>query len=239
MNVILPPDWFINIDLAIEAVSFITVFIFSILCIKNYRLNKDRKFLYLGSGFLLITIAELIITATKAVLYYSASFIGLGGEIVIPYDVFNFVSIFYTIGFFVYRTLILFGLYTIYKNPKSIFERDSLLVLYFTIIITTFSKDFPHLFHITAFVMLFLIVLKYSIVYSKNKSKGTLILILAFSGLVLSNALFIFARLMSILYVTASIIALVSYITLLALILRILEHGKINGKKKKQNGYNI
>lgn len=239
MNIILPPDWFVNIDLFIEIVSFITVLIFSVLCIKNYRLNKDKKFLYLGGGFGLITAAELIITITKAVLYSNASFIGAGGEILIPYNLFDFISIFSTAGFFAYRALILFGLYTLYKNPKSIFERDSLLILYFTIIIATFSKELPHLFHITAFIMLFLIVMKYLNVYKKNESKGTLILILAFSGLALSSAIFIFARLMSPIYVTASIIALVSYITLLVLIIRILEHGKINGKKKKQNGYNI
>lgn len=239
MNIILPPEWFINIDLFIEGISFITVLVFSILCIKNYKLNKDKKILYLGGGFGLITIAQLIITITKAILYSNASFIGMGGEIVIPYNLFNFVSVFSTIGFFAYTVLILFGLYVLYKSPKSVFERDSLLISYFIILVTIFSKEIPHLFHITAFIMLLLIVIKYSNVYKKNESKGTLILILAFSGLALSNAIFIFARLMSPIYVTASIIALVSYITLLVLIVRILEYGKNNGKKKKQNGYNI
>jgi hypothetical protein len=239
MEVVIPPIGFLNIDLFIECISFLTVLLFSILCIKNYKLNKDKKLLYLGGGFGLITLAELIITVSKAVLYSSASFVGMGGEIAIPYNLFDFVSVFSTIGFFAFRVLFLFGLYVLYKSPKSIFEKDSLLMVYFAIVVTIFSKEVPHLFHITAFIMLLLIVLKYYDVYKKNKSKGTLILVLAFSGMALSNAIFIFARLMSVIYVTASLIALASYITLLLLIVRILEYGKNNDKKKKPNGYNI
>jgi len=239
MNVVLPPMWFLNIDILIEGISFITILIFSILCIKNYKLTNDKKFLYLGGSFGLITLAQLIITITKAVLYYNASFIGPGGQIVIPLNLFDFVSVFYTVGFFAYRVLILFGLYTIYKLPKNVFEKDSLLVLYFIILTTLFSQEIVHIFHITAFILLLLIIKKYSDVYKKNGDNGTLILLLAFAGLAISNAIFVFARLMSFVYVTASIISLASYITLLFLITRILEYGKKYDKKKKQNGYNI
>ncbi len=234
MKVILPPEWFLNIDILIEAFSFLTVLIFSILCIKNYHLNKDKKFLYLGGGFGLITLAQLVITISKMVLFYNASFIDMSGEIVLSQNLFDFVSIFYTMGFFIYRFLILLGLYVVYKIPKKIFEKDSLLVVYLIAIVTIFSKDITHLFHITALAMLLLIIMKYHDIYKKNKSLGTLILLLAFSGMALSNAIFIFAKLMSPVYVTASIISLISYITLLILIIRILEYGK-----KKQNGYNI
>lgn len=239
MNVILPPQWFFNIDILIEAVSFITILIFSILCIKNYKLNKDKKFLYLGGAFGLITLGELIITITKAILYYSASFVGPGGQIVIPLNIFDVVSVFYTAGFFAYRVLILFGLYVIYKLPKNILEKDSLLLLYFVIVIAIFSQEIVHLFHITALIILLLIMKKYYDVYNKNGDKGTLILLMAFTGLAISNAIFIFARLMSFVYVTASVIELVSYITLLFLIIRILQYGKRHDKKTKQNGYSI
>lgn len=235
MKVVIPPQGFLSMDILIEGISLITVLIFSILCIKNYKLNKDKKFLYLGGGFGLIALAQLIITITKSVLYYNASFIGMGGEIVIPYNLFDFVSVFSIIGFFGYRVLTLLGLYVVYKLPKKVFERDSLLVLYLIVIVTIFSRDISHLFHITAFAILLLIIIKYYNVYNKNESKGTLILILAFTGMALSNAIFIFARLMSLIYVTASIIELISYITLLVLIIRIVKYDK----KKKQNGYNL
>jgi len=239
MNIVLPPMWFFNVDILIEVFSFAVISMFSFLCIKNYKLTKDKKFLYLGGSFSLMTLAQLAVTITKAMLFYNASFVGAGGEIVIPLNLFDFISVFYTVGFFIYRIGILFGLYAIYKAPKDIFEKESLLVLYFIIIVALFSQQIAHLFHITALIILLLIIKKYYDVYRKNEDKGTLILISAFTGLALSNAIFIFARLMSPIYVTASIIALISYITLLVLIVRILEYGKNNGKKKKQNGYNI
>jgi hypothetical protein len=238
MKVIFPPQWFLNIDILIEAVSFFIILIFSILCIKNYRLNKDKKFLYLGGGFGLITLSQLIVTITKAVVFYNASFVGTGGEIIIPYNLFDFVSVFSYVGFFAYRFLMLLGLYVIYKLPKRVFEKDFLLVLYLIIIVTIFSREITHLFYITTFIILLLITKKYFDIYHKNKSKGTLILTVAFTGLASANAIFIFAKLMSPIYITASIMGLVSYIILLILIIRILEYGK-NDKKKKQDGYNI
>jgi hypothetical protein len=238
MKVIFPPQWFLNIDILIEAVSFFIILIFSILCIKNYRLNKDKKFLYLGGGFGLITLSQLIVTITKAVVFYNASFVGAGGEIIIPYNLFDFVSVFSYVGFFAYRFLMLLGLYVIYKLPKRVFEKDFLLVLYLIIIVTIFSREITHLFYITTFIILLLITKKYFDIYHKNKSKGTLILTVAFTGLASANAIFIFAKLMSPIYITASIMGLVSYIILLILIIRILEYGK-NDKKKKQDGYNI
>lgn len=233
MKILFPPQWFANIDILIEGVSFIAVLLFSILCIKNYRLNKDKKFLYLGGGFGLITLAQLVVTIAKGVLFYNASFMGMEGEIVVPSSLFNFINVFYSVSFFVYMALTLFGLYTIYKIPKRVFEKEFLLISYFIIIITIFSRDITHLFHLTAFIILLMIITKYYEVYRKNESKGTLILLLSFAGMALSNAIFIFARLMSPIYVTASIIALISYITLLILIIRILEYGKNNGQKKE------
>jgi hypothetical protein len=233
MEVIFPPSWFVNADISIEVISFVTILIFSVLCIKNYKISKDKKFLWLGGSFGLMTLAQLIITITKIVLYSDASFIGMGGQVIVPYNLFNFVSVFYSAGFFIFRVLILFGLYTIYKNPD-VFEKESLLVLFFVIIAAIFSREAEHIFHLASLAILLLIITKYWRVYKSNESKGTLTLIVAFSGLALSNAIFIFARSMSFIYVAASIISLASYIALLALIISILEHGKT-----KQNKYNI
>jgi hypothetical protein len=238
MEIILPPQGFFNVDILIEGISFITVLFFSFLCIKNYKLNKDKKFLYLGGGFGLITLAQLIITVIKIVLFSDASFIGMNGEIMIPHNMLNFITLFYNTGIFAYRGLILLGLYVVYKIPKKLFEKDSLLAIYLITIVTILSEDIIHLFHITALIILLLIISKYYEIHSKNKSKGTVILIAAFSGLALSNAIFIFARLMTPIYVAASLVELASYITLLTLIIRILKYGKNNGKKK-QNGYNL
>jgi len=237
MDIILPPDWFLNIDILIGGISFFILLLFSILCIKNYRINKDKKFLNLGAGFGLVTIAQLIITIAKIIVFYDISFIGIGDEI--PGNIISIITAVSAVGLFLFRLFILFGLYIVYKTPRKIIERDSLLILYLLVIVTLLSEGAIHLFHITALAILLLIIAKYYEVYKKNKSGGTIILMLAFFELAVSNVIFIFARAASMVYVTASIIELASYITLLVLIIIILEHGKGYSKKKKQNGYNL
>jgi len=237
MDIILPPDWFLNVDILIGGISFFIILLFSILCIKNYRVNKDKKFLNLGAGFGMVALAQLIITIAKIIVFYDISFIGIGDEI--PQNILGIITSVSAIGLFLFRISILFGLYIVYKTPRKIIERDSLLILYLLVIVTLLSEGAVHLFHITAFAILLLMIAKYYDVYRKNKSRGTFILMLAFFELAVSNVIFIFARTTSMVYITASIIELASYITLLVLIIMILEHGKKYSKKKKQNGYNL
>ncbi len=237
MDIILPPDWFLNVDILISGISFFIILLFSLLCRKNYLVNKDKKFLNLGAGFGLVALAQLIITAAKTVVYYNLISIQVEGTI--PSNIITIISVASSVGLFLYRAATLFGLYVVYKTPRKVIERDSLLIMYLVIIITVLSEGAVHLFHITALVILALMIAKYYEVYKKNRSGGTFILMLAFAELAISNIIFIFANQTSMVYVTASLIELASYITLLALIIMILEHGKKYSKKKKQNGYNL
>jgi len=233
MKIVLTPDWFLGKDVLIDAFSFIVLFIFSFLCFKNYKLKKNKKFIYLGGGFALIALAQLATIMTKLVLYYDSTLTRTIGEIIVTYHVVKSVDIFYHLGFFFYRFLTLLGFYIIYKLPikKRDFE-DFFLALFFITLLSILSKDKFHLFYLTALVLLILITKKYCLVYDKNKSKNTMILIFAFALLALSNIIFTFSGL-SEMYVTANFLELVSYITLLILIMRILKHGT----EKKQNGY--
>jgi hypothetical protein len=56
---------------------------------------------------------------------------------------------------------------------RKVVEKDSLLILYFLIVITLLSEGAVHLFHITALAILLLMIAKYYEVYKKNKSRGT------------------------------------------------------------------
>jgi uncharacterized membrane protein YwzB len=91
-----------------------------------------------------------------------------------------------------------------------------------------------YFFNITAIFILTLIIRNYNKLYKKNKSSNTKILLFAFSLLLLSHLIFIPAR-VGVLFVAANFISLISYVVLLFLMIRILEHGK----KKKPHGYNI
>ncbi len=235
VKIVFTPDWFLGKDVLIEGFSFIVLFIFSFLSIKNYKLNKNRKFLYLGVGFGLIALAQLAAVITKLVLYYDIGPSQEIGRAIITSQILKSIDIFYYAGFFFHRLLTLLGLYVIYRLPRDKKSpRDFVLVSYFIIISALLSKQVYYLFHATALVLLVLIMNNYYEVYKKNKFVNTKILILAFGILALSQLIFIISRL-EVAFVTANIVELISYIILLILIIRILQYGK----KKKPYGHNI
>ncbi len=234
MKIVLTPDWFLGKDVLINSFSFIVLFIFSFLCFRNYKINKSKKFLYLGGGFALIALAQLAMISTKLILYYDTTVTQTVGQMIITHNIVSSVDIFYHLGFFFYRLFILAGFYIIYKFPiQKKYWEDFFLVLFFITIISILSKDFFLLFNLTSLVLLVLITKHYYLIYEKNRSGNTLMLVFAFSLLALSNAIYVFSKIEA-LYVMANIIELIGYITLLILIVRIL-----NGKKKESDGHNL
>ena len=239
MKIVFTPDWFLGSDVLIEVFSFLILALFFALAYRNYKLSKNKNSLYLGIGFLIIAIAELSTVLTKLVLYYNTSFTSQIGQMIITYHVIKSVDIFYYIGFFFHKLLTLLGFYIIYRIPlKRKMERDSILAICFIIISALFSSAFSYLFHLAALVLLLLIINNYYQIYKKNKSENTLILIMAFSMLALSQLIFVLSDL-NICYVIGQVIQLVSYLILLFLIIRITRHLEYGRKKERKNRHNI
>jgi hypothetical protein len=235
MRFVFTPDWFLGKDVLIEGFSFIVLLIFSILAIKNYKLNRNRSFLYLGAGFGLIALAQLAAVVTKLVLYYDVGPSQAIGQAIVTSQLLSSVDIFYYAGFFFHRFFTLAGLYIIYRLPR---EKESIIdyvvVLYFVLISLLLGKEIYYIYHLTALFILILIVGNYYEVYNKNKFLNTKILMLAFGMLALSQLIFSLSRL-ELLYVVGNVIELMSYAILLGLIIRILKYGK----KKKSYGHHI
>lgn len=235
MKIVFTPDWFLASDVLIEIFSFVILFLFFYFSVKSYKLSKKKNSLYLGIGFLLIAIAELATIFTKLVLYYDTTFTHQIGRAIITYQIVKSVDIFYYIGFFFHKFLTLLGLYILYRLPlKKKKSRDVFIALYIIIIASLFSQSVYYLFHLTAFGLLVLIINNYYQIYKKNKSKNTKMLIIAFCLLAFSQILFLISQ-VGVLYAAAQVIQLVSYLTLLVLIIRILDYGK----KKKSYRDNI
>ena len=235
VKIVLTPDWFLGADVFIEFFSFVVLFIFSILSIRTYKLNKNRSFLYLGWGFGLIALAQLAAVITKLVLYYDIGPTQAIGNAIITSQILNSVDIFYYAGFFFQRLLTLCGLYIIYRLPrkhKSI--GDYFLVAYFILLSALVSTEFYYLFHLTSLLLLVMIIGNYYEIYRKNRFVNTKILIVAFSMLALSQLIFILSTIDS-LFALASVIELISFVGMLFLVIKILKHGK----KKGPHGNNI
>jgi len=229
------PDWFLGKDVLIESFSFIILFIFSFLAIKNYKVSKNRKLFYLGIGFGLIALAQLAAILTKIVLYYDFGPSQAIGQAIVSSQVLTSVNVFYFTGFFFQRFLTLTGFYMIYRLPrtkKSVF--DYILVLYFILISAFITNNVANVFHLTAFLILLMTAGNYHKIYQKNKFFNTQILMIAFGALALGQLLFIFSGVIGGLNVAGSIVGLISYTILLGLIIRIRKYGK----KTKPYGHN-
>lgn len=235
MKIVLTPDWFLGKDVLIDFFSFLVLLTFFVLTIKNYKLDKNKKLLYLGVGFGMIAFSQLSSILTKLVLYYDTSFTQKIGQMILTSHIISSVDILYHAGFFFYRCLTLLGLYVIYKLPMEESRwGDFSLVSFFIIMISFLSKDMTYLFTLTSFVLLIMIIKNYYLVYYRKKSLNTLVLVAGFSILALSNLILLFSWSES-MYVFGNFVELVSYIILLILIIRILKHGS----KKKQDGHNL
>jgi len=229
------PDWFLGKDVFIEAFSFIVLFIFSFLAIKNYKVSKNRRLFYLGVGFGLIALAQLAAVLTRLVLYYDFGPSQAIGQAIIASQMVSSVDVFYFTGFFFQRFLTLTGLYMIYRLPranKSVL--DYVVVLYFVLISVFITNNIANVFHLTAFLLLLMIVGNYYRIYQKNKFLNTQILVVAFGILAVSQLLFIFSGMVVGLNVAGNVVELISYTILLGLIIRIRKYGK----KTKPYGHN-
>jgi hypothetical protein len=215
----------------IEVISFMVLFLFFLFSVKCFRLNCKKSILYLGLGFLLIALGELSAVFTKVVLYYDTNITQEIGQAVITSQIVNSVDIFYYMGFFFDNFLTLLGLYIIYKIPSSKkLSAEFLLIIYLLFITAFLSHSLPFIFNLTALALLTLIVRNYYKIYRENHSTNTRILVIAFVILWVSHLMFIFANL-NYTYIAAQNLQLVSYITMLFLIIKILK----NGKEAKQN----
>jgi len=226
MKIVFAPDWFLTTDVTIEFFSFIVLLIFFILCNKSYKTSGNKKTKNLGRGFLLISLAQLATILTKFVLYDNSTAMHNIGDVMVAYNVVKSIDIFYYIGFFFHRLLTLLGLYLIYRiylTKKS--ETDMLLVSYFLIVSVFISQFFYYIFHLSALILLILIIWNYCKVYKKNKNINTKRLIIALGIMAFAQLVFIFSIVKQ-LYIAGQILELVSYLILLSLIIRILKYGK-------------
>jgi hypothetical protein len=228
------PNWFLAPDFLINAFSFLILLTFLILCIKNYKIDKNKSMLYLGIGFACIALAQLAIVLTKFGLYYDTSFTTSVGSMIVNYNIVESTDTIYNASIFLNKALTLLGLYVIFRLPKKKRFFDVALVAYFLVLSVFNTIITNNLFHMTAFGLFGLISYRYYLLFKKNKFQNTKILAVAFALLAIGR-LFLLLSNAEVITVIADIFEMASYAILLILIIKILKHGK----EKKQDGYNL
>ena len=135
MKIVLTPEWFLGKDVAIDIFSFVILFIFFLLCLANYKIDKKKNFVYLGGGFLLVALGQLSTILTKLVLYYDTTVTQQIGQVIVTSHILSSVDILYHLGFFLNRFFTLLGLFIIYKMlDKSKKTFDIIIITYFIIL---------------------------------------------------------------------------------------------------------
>jgi len=233
MRFVFTPDWFLGQDVLINLFSFLILGLFFFFSIKNYGVSKNKRLLYLGIGFLLIALAEFSVVLTKFAIFYDTTVAQNIGRIIITYEVVKSLDIVYYLSFFFNRLFTLLGFYIIYRLPLKRISGDFVLVVYSIFVISLLSHNFYYLYHFTALIFLALVTRNYLKIYRQNKLPNTGIFVVALSLLGLSQIMFILSKI-SYMYVAAQVVQLISYITLLILIMRISKNGT-----KKQVKHNL
>jgi hypothetical protein len=226
MHIIFSPRWFYGGDIIIDAVSMLVLLLIAFFTIRAYFISKNKKYLYLGLSFLIISCAFLFEIMMNFTVYYKiieTRRIGMA-EITIERWV-SSDNLFY-FGTLISRLLVLIGgylLYLIYTNQDSL----SIVLTSFLLAVTVFcSRGSPIIFFSTSFLMFLLISIKLWQVYKKSKHHKTKLLISSFVIITLSQLLFLFLEVDSLSYVIAEGIQLIGYITLLITFIMVLRHGK-------------
>lgn len=233
----LPVQWFRGFDLLIDIFSIIAVLLIALASYKYYRINRDQKYGHLALSFFVIASSFLLKALSYSLMYYykiiQLDEITLVVKVVeTPIQGIRPSFILFTMTLFLYRFLHLIGLYMLYYVYKRKYQRPDILIAVASIfLITYFSHQSWFAFHTLAFVLLGILVSHYYKLYMKNKRKNTKVLVMSFSIIALSQAIFVFSQIDSILYVYAEIVQLIGYLLLLTTFIMII----YNGKKKKQD----
>lgn len=225
------PAWFNIGAILIDFIGIVVLFLLGLFSFKYYNINKGKGYLKLGISFWLICVSFIFKMFTNVANYY-VSFMDrdLGGvntvlETVRSYNIVSNLSFLFMVFF---GLLGLYVLYSVYqtRQPRS----NSMLIVYFILILTYFSSPAYYLFHLTSFILLLLITIQFYNRYLKAGHNRTKLLSYGFGIIALSQAAFMFIGINQYIYVISELIQLIGYVLLLLVLVMVLSHGKKKNK---------
>jgi hypothetical protein len=219
------PNWFYGTDSLIDILSAVILLLLATASYHYYRLNSQQKnYLHLALSFALLAAAF----GAKAIAYWFIPKVIISqqfGVVLVTAERLQASPRFYAL-FLGYRFLLVFALYWLYAIYQSPSRMNLLLITYLLFISTFFTVASYFVFHVTAFVLSFLIMTTYFYSYKKKAVRTTLYVAISFALFCLSRLLFIFVGGTHILYVLAELIQLAAFLCLLCTFASILYHAK-------------
>lgn len=231
LDFVYSPPGFYGKDIAIDIISAVVVLLIGLFAFRNFLLDKKNyRHLLLSSAFVVLGGSFLVKIITNIMSHHQVGLSRYLTGLIIPTLIPKY-SLLPAAGFLIYATLTLFGFYLLYAltSEKDIFRFDYLIIAYFIIIFTYFTRFNYSLFYLTAVLFLLAITRRYYLSYKKSQYKNTLLLCLSFAVITISQLVFIFTTSNHALYVAAELIQLIGYLLLLYTFVMVLK----NAKKKK------
>jgi hypothetical protein len=231
LDFVYSPPGFYGKDIAIDILSAIVVLLIGAFSFRNFILDKkNKRHFFMGAAFVLLGLSFIAKILTN-IFSHTESFLSeefwidiFGPQIASSY------SLMPALGFLVYALLTLFGFYAIYAlSSKDELSMNYVIIAYFILISTYFTRFTYFIIYVTAFIFLLAIARRYYLSYKKNNYKNTLFLCISFSIITLSQFVFIFTNSNHGLYVIAEVIQLFGYLFLLYTFMMVL----LNAKKTK------
>ena len=163
-------DWFNIPSIIIDLFSFLVLFLISVVSIKYYKLNRDKKYLYLGGSFLFVCSSFLFKLFTNLTVYYESIVEASAQTVVITaLETVRSYNIFSNITFTLFTFLNLMGLYLLYSIYQQKQSRSSMiLVSYFILMSTYISNSNYYIFHLTSLIFLTAITSLYLTKYKSS-----------------------------------------------------------------------
>jgi hypothetical protein len=220
-------DWFNIPSIVIDLFSFLVLFLISMTSLKYYKLNKNKKYLYLGGAFLLICSSFLFKLFTNLTVYYKGLVeTSARTAVIVTLEAIRSYNIFSDLTFTLFTFLNLMGLYMLYSIYQQKQSRSSIvLISYFILISTYISNSNYYIFHLTSLIFLTAIT---SLYFSKHKSNGyinTKVLAYSFGVIAISQLLFMFTSISPLFYMMGEIIQLGGYALLFLIFRRVTKNG--------------
>ena len=231
IDIVFSPKWFNGVDIIFELISAIVLVLIASYSLRSYKFKKNENFRDFAIAFFILAAAFIAKILTNITIYYNVLETFHVGLLSFTISSIKASSIFYNGGYFFYRLLTLIGLY-IFITIIDKKETNSLFMIYFIAITTIFSTWNYYLFHITSMLFAGYITYLYFKSYKQRecelcdkKVNNVKYPLAAFFIITLANALFIFIKLNSYIYVIAEYIQLLGYIILLYTFIRVIKYG--------------
>ncbi|MFH1210448.1 MAG: hypothetical protein V1645_00890 [archaeon] len=223
IKVVFSPSWFMGIDNIFELITIIVTLLIAIYSWKVYKFSKESIHKYFSYAFFMISLSYIIKILMDISIYYPTTKIVQVGLLTVITHTFQKLDIFYTVGFFVSRLLLMLGMVGIFL----VLERKgdkyyAFLLVYLAFVAALFGNFLFHIFHITTALLLLLIFIHYYNNYVECRSRNVLLVALSFLLIFISQIIFITVQLHPVLYVVAESVQLLGYLILLYLFISIL-----------------